>query len=320
MNSEIDITQEIKHADFTGKEGRCLLSHRDEIIDRYVTYELSEEAREAFDEHCFNCDVCFQALKHREEVVQLIKNEGRTIFAEFIAGRRAGFSLQILIEKMLHPGRLQPVEWAFAAIVVLVLVAGGYLMFKSTPQSDLLASIQYDDQVPYAFTPQFGTSLRTPSEAREGGLNLDQFYNRFLAAMAEYRNLNYERAVDLLAPLQPYAQQLLAKAVNDTLIMLTRDYYFYSGASSMALARSHRIQLDAAERQRYLETAIELLSHSIGLIKEHRLPEADRDHYFLGLAYGLAENVDSAVIQLGNVKPESEFYERSQTLLDQWAQ
>jgi len=322
MNLEIDVIEEIRHADFAGKEGVCLLSHRDEIIDRYVTRELSEEARDAFDEHCFNCEVCFQALKHREEFAQLIKTEGRTIFADVIAGRKAAFGPQALIEKILHPGLFRPLEWAFAAIVALVIVASGYLIFKSTQQPDLLAGIQYDEQVPYAFAPQFGAALRAPSEEREDDLRLEQFYDRFLAAMTEYKNLNYAGAVELLASLQSYPQQLLAPAVNDTVLSVVRvrDYYFYSGASHLALARSDRVQLDAAERQRHFEAAITLLSQSLTLAQEHRLQEVDREHYFLGLAQGFAGNAEQAIFQFNRLTPESPYYEISQKLVKRWAQ
>lgn len=317
MNSEIDIIQEIKHADSTGKEGVCVLSHRDEIIDRYVTRELSEEVREAFDEHCFNCEICFQALKHREEFVQLIKTEGRTIFADVIAGRKAAYGLRGLIEKMLPSGRLQPI---FAAVAVLVIVVSGFLIFKSTQQPDVLAGIRYDEQVPYAFAPQFGVAFRTPSGEREDDLKLAQFYNRFLAAMTEYKNLNYTGAVELLASLQSYPQQLPTTALNDTVLAIVRDYYFYSGASHLALARSHRVQLDTTERQRHLEAAIASLSQSLKLAQEHRLPEVDREHYFLGLAYGFMGNAEEAIFQLKRLQPESPYYETSQKLVKRWAQ
>jgi len=315
MNLEIDVIHEIKQADFTGKEGVCVLSHRDEIIDRYITRELSEEAREAFDEHCFNCEICFQALKHREEFAQLIKTEGRTIFAEVMAGRKAAFSLQAVFEKILQ---LRSREWAFAAVAALVIVAGGFLMFKNIRQPDLLAGIQYDEQVPHTFAPRFGVAFRTPSGAREDDLKLEQFYNRFLAAMTAYKNLNYASAIESLTLLQSYPQQFLANVVSDTVLSMARDYYFYFGASHLALARSNRVQLDTAARQRHLETAITLLSQSLTLAQEHRLPEVDREHYFLGLAYGFAGNVEQAIFQLNRLQPESSYYETSQKLLKRW--
>ena len=104
------------------------------------------------------------------------------------------------------------------------------------------------------------------------------------------------------------------------MLSVVRDYYFYSGASHLALARSHRVQLDAAERQRHLEAAIALLSQSLELAQAHRLPEVDREHYFLGLAHGLAGNPIEAIVQLNRLTPESPYYETSQNLVKRWAQ
>jgi hypothetical protein len=217
---------------------------------------------------------------------------------------------------MLHLGRLQPV---FAAVVVLVIVAGGYLIFKRTQPPDVLASIQYDEEVPYAFTPQFGATLRAPSGVREDDLRLEKFYDRFLAAMAEYKNLNYVRAVELLAILQPQAQLFLAPAVNDTVLSTVRDFYFYFGASHLALARSHRIPLEETDRQRHLEAAVALLSQSLELAQIHRLPEVDRERYFLGLAHGFIDNVEQAALQFKRLTPKSQYYETSQKLLKRWS-
>ncbi|MGH7599640.1 MAG: hypothetical protein ACREOI_25065, partial [bacterium] len=282
----------------------------------YLTGELPEEDMIAFEEHYFQCATCFQELKIGEEAVNLIAREGPAVLA--IPASAPSTVFKTALEKFSWQWGEGQRRWAFA-IAALVIVAGGYLMFKSAQQPDLLAGIQYDEQVPYAFTPQFGVALRTPSEEREDDLRLERFYNRFLAAMTEYKNLNYAGAVELLTSLQLQAQQLLAPAVNDTVLAIVRDYYFYSGASHLALARRHRVQLDAAERQRHLEAAIALLSQSLALAQEHRLPEVDREHYFLGLAYGFMGNAEQAIFQLSRLTPESPYYEMSQKLVKHWA-
>lgn len=320
MKSEMNIIEEIMDADFKLTEGNCRLSNRDEVIDQYVTNELSEDAINAFDEHCLNCDVCFQALRNRERFVQLIKSEGRTIFADIIEERRPASSLQSLLDKLLSPGSIAPAKWAFAAVVMFAIVGGSYWMLRESQQNDFLASIHFDDRVPYAFESPFGSSLRRPSEAREDDVELDRFYDRFLAAIAAYRSLNYSRANEILEPLRPCAERLLTHAANDTVIAIVRDYYFYFGVSHLALAQSQRVQLNEAARQHHLETAIGLLERSVTLAVQQDFNDNSRDHYFLGLAYGLSGKEDNARRQLEKMKPGSQFFGDSQKLLDQWAQ
>lgn len=53
-------------------DGSCAVPDRERVIDLYVAKELREEERDAFDEHTFHCKVCFEELRDREELVEVL--------------------------------------------------------------------------------------------------------------------------------------------------------------------------------------------------------------------------------------------------------
>lgn len=50
---------------------------REEIIERYVMRQLTEEEREAFEEHLFSCDECFEKVKLTEKVISGIREAAK---------------------------------------------------------------------------------------------------------------------------------------------------------------------------------------------------------------------------------------------------
>ena len=62
----------------------CELKNRTEIIEKYVKGKLSDHEREAFDEHCFNCEQCFRELMFYQETAELIRREGKTVFSDYL--------------------------------------------------------------------------------------------------------------------------------------------------------------------------------------------------------------------------------------------
>ncbi len=55
----------------------CNLKNRQELMNRYITGELSEGDAKAFEEHYFQCEVCFRELRALEDAVNLIEDEGK---------------------------------------------------------------------------------------------------------------------------------------------------------------------------------------------------------------------------------------------------
>ncbi|HSD62806.1 MAG TPA: zf-HC2 domain-containing protein [Ignavibacteriaceae bacterium] len=57
----------------------CELENRQELISRYLAGGLTEKEAEVFEEHYFQCEICFEELKAAEEAVNLIENEGKSV-------------------------------------------------------------------------------------------------------------------------------------------------------------------------------------------------------------------------------------------------
>ena len=115
---------------------KCELKNRTKIIDNYVHGKLSEEEREAFDEHCFNCERCSRELMFYEETVDLIRKEGETVFSEYLERSR---------QKTDHPVRnmLDPFSrfftskpWRYAiAGVSLVIIITVFIWVRPAPET-----------------------------------------------------------------------------------------------------------------------------------------------------------------------------------------
>ena len=61
------------------------------MIEDYLNGILTDEEREAFERHCFECDVCYRAVRMHEETVGLIREEGGTFYDD-PQKRRGGLS------------------------------------------------------------------------------------------------------------------------------------------------------------------------------------------------------------------------------------
>ena len=51
----------------------CDMVQRDDMIDRYILHQLSPEEEDAFEEHYFACDRCFQEFQRARELIHILK-------------------------------------------------------------------------------------------------------------------------------------------------------------------------------------------------------------------------------------------------------
>ncbi|MGB8951062.1 MAG: zf-HC2 domain-containing protein [Candidatus Aminicenantales bacterium] len=101
------------------------------LVDSYLRNTLPETEKEKFEEHYFNCPLCFEKMTEKAVLMDIIKERGAYIFKENPAAQEDK-SLP-WTEKILS--FLTPRQWASVAISVsflLVVVLGIVPRFKNT--------------------------------------------------------------------------------------------------------------------------------------------------------------------------------------------
>lgn len=297
----------------------CKIKNRTKIVNDYVTGELGENERAEFELHYFGCDTCFQAVKLREKMIELIKDESDSLFVKYQkkkpAAARASFLERLQgVWPPLFNNRLIPV---LASLILIFLLIGSYLTFQNIRNEDILSRIIYDEQLPFEFVPAT-VSFRSGLASSEDTLELDKFKNRFLEAMLEYKDRNYRRAIEMLEPLNGTANTILKNATEQKVLSLMRDYYFYFGVSHFALAQSKVRDLSEEIKRNHLAEAVKLLSVSEKIANTRQLDLPGRDTFFLSLAYGLIGRHSTAVTGLKNIQPASQYYKESLQLIHKW--
>ncbi|MFQ6094270.1 MAG: anti-sigma factor family protein, partial [bacterium] len=96
----------------------CEKIEREEIVDRYLLGELSDEEQKLFEEHYFGCDRCFQELRETEMMMcglEILDREGALVFEEGMEKRRFKWPAWLT-------WRPSPVVATAMALLIVVLV------------------------------------------------------------------------------------------------------------------------------------------------------------------------------------------------------
>lgn len=104
---------------------KCKIPKRGTVIDNYLDGKLSNDETEKFEEHFFNCDICFKEVKFKEELRSLIKDEGEVLFKEFLHKTPASQKNKNIIDKLFEILSPKPV-WipALSLILIVITIAG----------------------------------------------------------------------------------------------------------------------------------------------------------------------------------------------------
>ncbi len=103
----------------------------EDVIDDYLLNRLSNNKKEEFEEHYFNCPQCFEKTEERNEIISVIQNRGNIIFGDEYAveaAEEAGWFEKIA-------SFFTPKQWAFATIstaLLLVIIFGVIPNLKTT--------------------------------------------------------------------------------------------------------------------------------------------------------------------------------------------
>ncbi len=291
---------------------KCHIRNRDKVVDDYLMDILPKETKEAFEEHYFNCDECFQELRFKEEAVAIIKVEGASIFAKYLSSKL------IKTRKTAKPGLFKLPKrlpaFVFASVFAVITLLGSYYYFNkfnSAPEYQ----INFDNNVPLEY-PQ--SSLRGESENFRNDVLFNIFNTPYLTGISEYLNHEYLKAIDYWNKVESIALDLENKTNDRELLLTVRNYYFHLGVSHLAASVSQKYKLKADVRKTHNVAAIHYLLKADSLSIQHHFNNNDREAYFFAMASGLAGNKQKALLILGELTPKSAFYEDANKLISMW--
>ncbi|MFC2161303.1 zf-HC2 domain-containing protein [Acidobacteriota bacterium] len=89
------------------------------LIDDYLLNKLSEEKKETFENHYFNCHSCFEKIEERDSLISVIKSKGHKIFQDRKETER---TRRPFFERLFSSSFLTPKQWTMAAISACVLL------------------------------------------------------------------------------------------------------------------------------------------------------------------------------------------------------
>lgn len=115
---------------------KCDLKNRDQQIEAFLARTLSPEEAEAFSEHFFSCDVCYEQLRLREEMQNLIRTEGNVLFANSFATRHERHRRSIF-----HRHRW---KWFFAPAAAAVAIIAFFMITQNKDKSPQFAGPSFD--------------------------------------------------------------------------------------------------------------------------------------------------------------------------------
>lgn len=103
----------------------------EEMIDGYLLNRLTENEKNTFEKHYFNCPSCFEKMVERDELVAAIKYKGQEIFKdEYVAEAAKGETWWEKVTSFLTPRQWTTV--AVSAALIAVIVFGVLPMLKPT--------------------------------------------------------------------------------------------------------------------------------------------------------------------------------------------
>ncbi|MGD8538885.1 MAG: zf-HC2 domain-containing protein [Candidatus Aminicenantes bacterium] len=103
----------------------------EDLIDDYLLDKLTEEKKQQFEAHYFNCRVCFEKMAERDELLTAIKYKGHTIFQDLETETQV--DRVPLLEQVW--AFLTPKQWVLATVtaaLILVVVLNVLPILRTT--------------------------------------------------------------------------------------------------------------------------------------------------------------------------------------------
>lgn len=203
------------------------------MIDDYLFDRLDDKQKEIFEEHYFNCPLCYERLEERSEMIAVIKTQGSEIFRDVYAPAR---TRRTLLEPVL--AFLTPRQWAVAAVsaALILVVAIGIIPNLKTGSPEFFIN---DDLVRGSsitlISPVIDNLNQVPSEFRWQALGENTEYKLFIYHEEDliWSTTTTDNSVtlsedikDLMAPGKKYSWQVKAFSPEGTLIAVSSRVQF----------------------------------------------------------------------------------------------
>ena len=129
----------------------------EEIIERYVRNQLPDEERQAFEEHFFGCDDCFEKLQVAERFVAGVRDAARR-------GTLSG-EVEVRSPSWTWSGWLAPAFGLSASAALLLAAFSGWMYFSQMPKmrqqlNQSAAELRAQQQARAALEQQIATSIQ----------------------------------------------------------------------------------------------------------------------------------------------------------------
>ncbi len=256
----------------------CQIKDRTRYVEKYLEGSLSDSEVKRFEEHIFECDLCFQEVLLQQETAKVVRAEGKRLL---IAEEKPVSAVQKWIQSMqnLIPS-LGNARWnhvfAYASLIIVVLVGSYFALDYFT--NDTL-NLNFQNHVPYKYQ---NIQLRGQANHNEIDPILDIFIKNFQAAIGDYNIFEYKSAVKTFSHLKPLAERLLQESDKEERVRWVRNYYFYKGLSHLAIATDKKSDKKLKDEQ--IQLAIENIQTAIEISEKYHLTDSDRENYFLIMA------------------------------------
>lgn len=204
-------------------------------------------------------------------------------------------------------------KYAVALAVLLALVIFTPNIFLNLQKQGLF------DQ--YLIPAEYeGSTLRAGSPVSDADADERNFSNRFELSMADFLTGNYLAAIENFHSMEKVAEEFESKDPDERgLPRLLRDYYFFYGYSHLAVAKPGIIDFNRKDEKYHLQEAMRLISSAKTIAQQFNLDKMDRETYFLALANGLIGRNRTAIEQLQQITPESNYLRKANRLIQEWA-
>lgn len=149
------------------------------LIDDYLLGKLSEDKRAEFEEHYFNCPLCFEKTVQRDELISVIKTKGSSIFQDIQVPKEA--KRPSVFESIY--AFLTPREWATAAVsaaLLLIVVFGVLPNIKATSPDFYINEDRVRGPSITLISPVIEDMKVIPSQFRWQGLREDVEYKIYI--------------------------------------------------------------------------------------------------------------------------------------------